>query len=496
MFVEKVIEISDGFLYKTKIGYYFIRNDVFNKIGIQEFGDEVYQNSSEDYDCVNISGKRVLINLFVKREDLPFSLDFGEVKCDFTERRDSFEQILKSMDNYRNVTIIHGVRRTGKSVLMNQLINKLTQNGEKVARIILSDPGQNTYSEDGDLTNTVKKDFTGAVKKGLAARELQAIIQGLLTECVDYLFIDEITYLNESLNFLNLISDGDAFVNKNLILSGTDSACFIDVMQHGLFDRCNKFNTSFISFTEFSRLFGATDILEYVRCGGVMKPSKDYHYPGNIRDYVSMGYDYIGSAIRDNLFNALNYTRLQNVYPTLTYEFIHHRSSLNSLIFNWLQVYSQKATVAILVKLMQSADIGNMVDFLTQQNIDFDSHDLENYLNKKIFDRLFYDEVSDCDQTLLSELKRFLTEIGCLVEYQNTEFLCPIALRYGYSIDAVITITENFNAIKEYFSEDVDLDYLKRAIFSGVEGELIESVINLELIKRELPFLFSKGAEG
>ena len=59
---------------------------------------------------------------------------------------------------------------------------------------------------------------------------------------------------------------------------------------------------------------------------------------------------------------------------------------------------------------------------------------------------------------LLSELKSFLTEIGCLVEYQNAEFLCPIALRYGYSIDAVITIIENFNTIKEYFSEDVDLD--------------------------------------
>ncbi len=110
------------------------------------------------------------------------------------------------------------------------------------------------------------------------------------------------------------------------------------------------------------------------------------------------------------------------------------------------------------------------------------------------FDRLFYDEVNDCDQTLLSELKSFLTEIGCLVEYQNAEFLCPIALRYGYSIDAVITIIENFNTIKEYFSEDVDLEYLKQAVLSGVEGGLIESVINLELIKRELPSLFSNGA--
>ena len=90
---------------------------------------------------------------------------------------------------------------------------------------------------------------------------------------------------------------------------------------------------------------------------------------------------------------------------------------------------------------------------------------------------------------LLSELKSFLTEIGCLVEYQNAEFLCLIALRYGYSIDTVITIIENFNTIKEYFSEDVDLDYLKQAVLSGVEGELIESVINLELIKRELPFV-------
>ena len=74
------------------------------------------------------------------------------------------------------------------------------------------------------------------------------------------------------------------------------------------------------------------------------------------------------------------------------------------------------------------------------------------------------------------------------VDLQMMSYMFEICVKY-------FKVKFSVDICRDRFIETFMLDYLKQAVLSGVEGDLIESVINLELIKRELPFSFSNGAK-
>lgn len=78
-----------------------------------------------------------------------------------------------------------------------------------------------------------------------------------------YIFIDEVTLIDDFIDSVSLFSDVFAARGQKIVLSGTDSLCFYFAEGEELYDRAEMIRTTFIPYYEHARLLGITDIDEY-----------------------------------------------------------------------------------------------------------------------------------------------------------------------------------------------------------------------------------------
>lgn len=87
-----------------------------------------------------------------------------------------------------------------------------------------------------------------------------------------YVFIDEVTLLEDFIEGAALFSDIYASSGMKIVLSGTDSLGFAFTREEQLYDRCILLHTTFIPYREFEEVLGVKGIDEYIRYGGTMSP--------------------------------------------------------------------------------------------------------------------------------------------------------------------------------------------------------------------------------
>ncbi|UKI56858.1 MAG: hypothetical protein L6V90_02645 [Treponema succinifaciens] len=88
-----------------------------------------------------------------------------------------------------------------------------------------------------------------------------------------YVFIDEVTLMDDFIDGAALFSDVFATSGMKIVLSGTDSLGFIFSEDEQLYDRCILLHTTFIPFREFYDVLGIQSIDEYIKYGGTMSRS-------------------------------------------------------------------------------------------------------------------------------------------------------------------------------------------------------------------------------
>ena len=86
-----------------------------------------------------------------------------------------------------------------------------------------------------------------------------------------YVFIDEVTLMEDFIDSAALFSDVFATMGMKIVLSGTDSLGFWLAMDEELYDRAKSIHTTFIPYREYSRLLGIDSIDEYIRYGGTLR---------------------------------------------------------------------------------------------------------------------------------------------------------------------------------------------------------------------------------
>ena len=86
-----------------------------------------------------------------------------------------------------------------------------------------------------------------------------------------YVFIDEVTLMEDFIDSAALFSDVFAAMGMKIVLSGTDSLGFWLAMDQELYDRAKPIHTTFIPYREYSRLLGIDSIDEYIRYGGTLR---------------------------------------------------------------------------------------------------------------------------------------------------------------------------------------------------------------------------------
>ncbi len=129
------------------------------------------------------------------------------------------------------VFILYGLRRTGKTTLIRQILTELPDAEFNKAAFIQIKSQDTLTDVDNDLRILEKNGYK-------------------------YVFIDEVTLMEDFTEDAAIFSDIYASSGMKIVLSGTDSLGFAFSKEEQLYDRCILLHTTFIPYREFEEVLG------------------------------------------------------------------------------------------------------------------------------------------------------------------------------------------------------------------------------------------------
>lgn len=492
-----------GYRLKTDIGVFdmpiqFEPAGGFNKVSGQidlrkdSFGDYA---SAEEYDLSrdkkipslgwNICLKNLVINHIGYYVDLGFRAFLGDKltkeisKCSGLGTRDCFEDLsawLRDADATPNTMVLFGVRRTGKTVLLYQSMRMLQDAG-----VPASDMAYFTLRRDR-----------------IDTAELLAYIQTLIYDIgVKYIFIDEVTFLADDMSSLSALYDEFGGSGAKFVLSGTNTAGFLPVLDEYLYDRALCLSTSYISFNEFNRLMpqGENDVKSYIALGGVFKENVGLSSLSSRRETPA---GYVRTAITQNICGSLEHSRLlRQAYPEIsTLVFSPRVSEMDTLFYKWLEAYSKPLTSDILQNAL-SVESLSMAARNLRTHGSLTLYKYRKDLANKIIKRLDLREHTAYSESLLSELKELLSQLECVKEVsEGMSFLVPLQLKIAL-LDKIVQFgKEEYNALQKEHPDLVGWEVAEKSIRSTALGVLFEDVIYLSMITYPARFRKYRNKKG
>ena len=234
-------------------------------------------------------------------------------------------------DNDR-VFILYGLRRTGKTTMIRQLILEMPPEMQEKTAFIQVHPDETLGSLNRDLNKLEQQGFR-------------------------YIFIDEVTLLSDFIEGAALFSDIFAASGMKIVLSGTDSLGFLFAEDEQLYDRCFMLHTTFIPYREFERVLGIKGIDEYIRYGGTMSlGGVEYNkkrMPFSSGDRTN---EYIDSAIARNIQHSLKNYQHEGHFREL-YD-LYEKNELTSAINRVIEDMNHRFTLDVCTRAFRSHDLG------------------------------------------------------------------------------------------------------------------------------------------
>ena len=253
--------------------------------------------------------------------------------------REAFPKILKFLrgPDESRVLIVYGIRRTGKTTMLQQAVRSLTREEFASAAYI-------------------------KVRTGDTLATMDARLSRLHAKGVKYVFVDEVTLMEEFIDGASLFSDVYATMGMKIVLSGTDSLGFWMSVNQELFDRAYLLHTTFVPFREYSRLLGIDDIDEYIDYGGLLKRGeKDLDDPSVREPDASFRDDesarrYIDTAIARNIQHSLACCEGGRYFGTL--RALYEKDELTSAVNRVIEDMNHEFLVSVLTRPFRSSDLG------------------------------------------------------------------------------------------------------------------------------------------
>ncbi len=204
-----------------------------------------------------------------------------------TERRGCYARLKEYLGRRDpTVCIIYGLRRTGKTMMMYQAMQDMSD-GE-LSRTALINVGP------GDTVPDLRRDMVSLRGRGVTT-----------------VFIDEVTRMRDFTEYSYLFSDVFASAGMRVVLTGTDSLAFWLASRDYIYGRSVMIHTTHIPYREHRRLMGTEDIDDYIRYGGILRGGgMDLSDPSTYQDLTAFDTReeteaYVGLAISQNIENSL-----------------------------------------------------------------------------------------------------------------------------------------------------------------------------------------------
>ncbi len=366
------------------------------------------------------------------------------------------------------VFILYGLRRTGKTTLIRQALLEMTPDQLQKAAFI--------QIKAKDSLSDINMDL-----KYLEAKGYQ------------YIFIDEVTLMEDFIEGAALFSDIYASSGMKIVLSGTDSLGFVFTEYEQLYDRCILLHTTFIPYREFETVLGIKGIDEYIRYGGTMSMGGvNYNEKSSFATYKSAG-EYIDSAIARNIQHSLQYYQDGGHFRHL-YE-LYQKGELTSAINRVVEDMNHRFTKEVLTRTFQSGDLAvsarNLLHDRTApvdlyKNIDRGSvnrllMDLLDILNKE-------EQMVEIDDTHAYQIMEYLNLLDLIMEVdllhlpnvnlrEKIVVISQPGMRYAQA-DALIKsllLDEKFQALSA-----AERSRICDRILNEIKGRMMEDIVLLE----------------
>lgn len=432
--------------------------------------------------------------------------------------RDAYYQILRKLitkENIGHAIALVGLRRTGKTVILNQLHMNAESYGVKrdeVLHITLS-----AYINGKEVT---RDQLDGIKLNGVSEicypslEELESFIKEIrVQKTIKCIFIDEITLCREFI----LGSKGfvDALVDSGIILimAGTESASFTLASENDLYTRLILEDISYIPFGEYCRLkrMPLSTLEEKKRAMDI------YISHGNILDdNVVVDDRYLEDALGVNL--ALSISNADEL------EFLYAENSpkqLVELIIKYYKLIGESITTKTVQDAITRADISRAfknennrrkanqkdtipVDKIQQQQAAIEGANA--YFSKYVLD--FDKSQIQLENSQLEKIDELFTKMGLLY---NLSMIPEVEVSVNGAVDAddiclIHSLSYNMakKMIDEYLSmpkkvSDADAEIVANVMESTLYGKILEEIVVLQFIKgleKQAPLLKCIKAYG
>lgn len=246
-------------------------------------------------------------------------------------KRECFAQLRNYLysQSADKVFILYGLRRTGKTTMIRQAIAEMDDEMFSRTAFIQVTAANNLAQLNQDLRQLEKHGFR-------------------------YVFLDEVTLMEDFIEGAALFSDVFAASGMKIVLSGTDSLGFLFTEDQQLYDRCILLHTTLIPYREFDRVLGIRGIDEYIRYGGTMSVGGIQYNTPTFATKKSTD-EYVDSAIARNIQHSLRYYQYGGHFRNL-YE-LYEKNELTSVINRIIEDINHAFTLDVLTRRFRSHDL-------------------------------------------------------------------------------------------------------------------------------------------
>lgn len=408
-------------------------------------------------------------------------------------KRDCFSILQKFVTGSYDgkICILYGLRRTGKTTLLFQMLSELPI--EKTAYIKVQ-----TTDDMSRLTKDLKALFELGYR---------------------YVFIDEITLLSDFIDTAAVLSDVFSMMGMKIVVSGTDSLGFAMANRDELYDRSVTIHTSFIPFREYARLLNIRSVDSYIEYGGTLKmENMSFDDPDAAFDEVAFRDDestrkYIDTAISRNIQHTLKNDHYGEYFNQLRE--LYEKGELTNVINRIVQHMNHRFVLRVVEDEFKSHDFGSAKELLLHDLPAERATVLYDVNEKQIFERLkAIIEVKEKSETTvpitqehIDKVKKYLLMLDLIVncperyesgkQAEHIVFSQP-GMRYAIAKALVYSLMQD-----AYFASisEADKAYITGKILDDVKGRMLEDIVLLEVRKtapstmEAFKFKFDAGGE-
>ena len=366
------------------------------------------------------------------------------------------------------VFIIYGLRRTGKTTMIRQILTEISDAEFKRAAFIQVKTKDTLADVDADIRLLEEKGFK-------------------------YVFIDEVTLIEDFIEGAAIFADIYASSGMKIVLSGTDSLGFAFSKEEQLYDRCIMLHTTFIPYREFEEVLGIKGIDEYIRYGGTMSLSGINYNADTTFSNSKTAEEYIDTAIAKNIQHSLKMYQYGGHFRQLLV--LYERGELTNVINRVVENINHSFTRSVVERAFKSHDISvtatnmlrdrenpiNIKEHMDLDAVTFGIMQMLDILNKE-------EQSVDIEDSHMIQIKEYLTLLDLIMEIDleslpevNQKSKVTVITQPGMRYAQANAIVENLLLDAKFQELSIkERQRILERLLNEIRGRMMEDIVLLE----------------